>query len=799
MKKYLLYTALVYLIFVVYGSLVPLHFKSIPLEVAWQRFEDIRYLNLGIGSRADWVANILLFIPLAFLWTGVLWTNCSFIGKMFVSLFVGLFCTLLCVSIEFTQLFFPPRTVSLNDIIAECTGAVIGIAAWWFIGAKIVIWVDEWFSAQSSINNLDRYLQIYLAGLFFYNVMPLDLTISPIEIYHKWNEGRVILIPFGGLKEKLVVNLYEWSSEIALWIPVPLLWQRRGCLSCYQLWIRIFFAVVAIEFFQLFVYSRVTDVTDILLALAGGGLGIWIGGSFLAIGSNEKQGFKVPSHTFNKPLMLGVIGYILWCFILMLVFWYPFDFKLNHELVEDRLAGFFNIPFYSYYYGTEFRAVTEVFHKILFFMPLGGLLAFIARGKGYRHFSWGASLFVLTLSAFMIEVVQVLLPDKVISSTDLILEIMGGQVGFIIGRHFFSTDSFYRTYQNRVEHVGGSLRESWNNVEMEENLGNGELKTSAVPERLFFQKSWVILLFGMTFFTVGFLVIGQSSSIPYNIRELMGSDHALFRAFGLSLTVFWCFSFPAWFLLRTIKKELRSTLCIIYGVCIHSFFAWFLIRMTAPLESIHDIVGSPILALSAELEIFFRFFALFSIFSLASFGSVFWILVLVGSDKKLWVSGVLGFVVAAAMLPICYWIVVIDAATDNLTELMRNEGRSFSVIGFFIYMFLFGYVGSILSAIFALRRMRLFLWAAGLLLVSFPAGYALLNWATESVIFKYGSIFSAMQFLFSPDRTHFVTGNDLFTRFCFAHGALIALIIISQFPFWSNMANKYQLVYEKTI
>ena len=69
----LFFLALLYLVFVIYGSLVPLHFHAQPWAQAVARFRGIPYLDLGIGSRADWVANILLFIPLAFLWLGAMW------------------------------------------------------------------------------------------------------------------------------------------------------------------------------------------------------------------------------------------------------------------------------------------------------------------------------------------------------------------------------------------------------------------------------------------------------------------------------------------------------------------------------------------------------------------------------------------------------------------------------------------------------------------------------------------------------------------------------------------------------
>jgi len=64
--------ALVYTAFVIYGSLVPLEFRSIPWDEAVARFAAIPWLALGVGSRADWVANLILYIPVGYLLMGVL-------------------------------------------------------------------------------------------------------------------------------------------------------------------------------------------------------------------------------------------------------------------------------------------------------------------------------------------------------------------------------------------------------------------------------------------------------------------------------------------------------------------------------------------------------------------------------------------------------------------------------------------------------------------------------------------------------------------------------------------------------
>ena len=75
-KRTYITLSLCYLAFVIYGSLIPFQFRSLPIEEAINRFRHLPYLNLGIQSRADFVANILLFIPLSFFLMGVWRARC---------------------------------------------------------------------------------------------------------------------------------------------------------------------------------------------------------------------------------------------------------------------------------------------------------------------------------------------------------------------------------------------------------------------------------------------------------------------------------------------------------------------------------------------------------------------------------------------------------------------------------------------------------------------------------------------------------------------------------------------------
>ena len=118
--------AALYAAFVVYGSLLPLDYRAMPLDDALRQFERIPFLALGVASRADWVANGVLYLPLGFLLTR--WLMAALgprLGWAAWAPALGL-CVALAVGVEFAQLFFPPRTVSQNDLMAESLGSLLG-------------------------------------------------------------------------------------------------------------------------------------------------------------------------------------------------------------------------------------------------------------------------------------------------------------------------------------------------------------------------------------------------------------------------------------------------------------------------------------------------------------------------------------------------------------------------------------------------------------------------------------------------------------------------------------------------
>lgn len=428
-RRILVLAGLGYLLFVIYGSLVPLRFRPLPLSEAWTSFLNIRYLRLGIASRADWVANILLFVPLAFLWLGVLWPRKSRGLQAAASGLVLVAAVGLSAAIEFAQLFFPPRTVSLNDILAEGIGAGIGIALWLLAGPRFTRWMSEWPAVRGGRNLAERVLFIYLFLLFGYNLLPLDLTISPVEIYHKWRAGRLVLVPFGFPVPDPAQRIYDLATDVAVWIPAGFLLRFAGKRSGLSAWMLATGAAACLEILQVFVFSRVSDVTDVLTASIGAAGGVLLAG----VVSGRST---VPSAAPSMPRWLAwwTGAAAVWLAVVVVIFWYPFDFRFEPGFVRERLLSLWRAPFTTYYFGTEFRAATEVLHKVVFFLPGGALLAFLSlrveRSIRRRIIAAGGLAFI-GLVALAVEAGQAFLPSKVADLTDAGLETMGGILGYL--------------------------------------------------------------------------------------------------------------------------------------------------------------------------------------------------------------------------------------------------------------------------------------------------------------------------------------------------------------------------------
>lgn len=440
-RRHYLGAAVAMTLVAVYGSLVPLNYRPLDFQEALRRFAQVPFLSLGIESRADWVANILLFIPIGFGWLGAVAVDSRRVAwKCLAAGLVATGCAVLSVLLEFTQLWFPPRTVSQNDILAEMIGGMIGAILWLAVGQALTDWVRTYTSASRVKTQVDWLLEAYFLGLLVYSVMPLDLTISPEELVEKYRQGKIVLVPYAGMPRGFELA-YALFCNFLLFAPVGILvttWRTSARRPCRRIVASVAIAAavaLGIEAAQLLVYSRFSTTGDVITDTAGAIVGILAAHWWYR---SAKQGGEGQEKTPSGAgwMVAWLITAALYAVLLVVVFSAPFEILHDRQQWKLRYEGFWTVPFARLYYGTEFHALSQILRKVLFFVPLGSLLA--AAGFAPRLPAAIRRLFLTFLLllaaglAVAIELGQVFLVGHYADSTDAALYTTGTAVGMLV-------------------------------------------------------------------------------------------------------------------------------------------------------------------------------------------------------------------------------------------------------------------------------------------------------------------------------------------------------------------------------
>jgi VanZ family protein len=104
----------------------------------WHRCLATPFYDNGSDQRPDWIANLLLMVPLGLLCAGTFGAGRSLNARVAGDAFALLTCFGFVLTVKYLQLFLPPRTVSLNYIIAQSIGVAVGVGL--FQPVRAVAW-----------------------------------------------------------------------------------------------------------------------------------------------------------------------------------------------------------------------------------------------------------------------------------------------------------------------------------------------------------------------------------------------------------------------------------------------------------------------------------------------------------------------------------------------------------------------------------------------------------------------------------------------------------------------------------
>jgi len=356
-------------LFIVYGSLVPLEFQPLSLATAWQRLVEAPMLQIGVQGRADWVANGVLYFPFGLLGCVVLrGAGSSAARALFAALAAWLLALLLAVGVEFTQAFFPPRTVSRNDLIAEALGALAGA----------------------------------VAGLAAAPLLQRVATEGGPFLRRHWGPAyavafvAMVLFPYD-----LLLNAGEWANKLTG--PNVAWWLARGDPPAGALMVLakvVVEALTAVPLGAWWAATRVPARPGAAAALPwpqallyGAALGAVVELAQLAIGSGVSQGLSVPTRalgfaagllawhhagtlhveTVRAALRRATLPALLvYLPALTVLFGWWNGRWLDPMAAWQRLATEVHfVPFYYHYFTTEMRAVVSAAAAFVSYAPMG--------------------------------------------------------------------------------------------------------------------------------------------------------------------------------------------------------------------------------------------------------------------------------------------------------------------------------------------------------------------------------------------------------------------------------------------
>ncbi len=237
------------------------------------------------------------------------------------------------------------------------------------------------------------------------------------------------------------------------------------------------------------------------------------------------------------------------------------------------------------------------------------------------------------------------------------------------------------------------------------------------------RRSWLRLALAVAVVTLLMAIIVRIPAVPYNVRELFIGRHALQGPLIFALFLLWSAGAPRLAAVALVKwPYLHMAQPLVFlALAVPS---WLLLRYSVDAESLHDILGSPILGWSGDWELFGRYLALCAS---AIVPLVWWNVALEAAWGVRRAPALPHLALAAATaMPVLFLakVVIIDyASTDNLVELVANASAWPAVLSLFTLVALITLNGALLG--FWHRGRRLALCAVSAVLVVATALLAL--------------------------------------------------------------------------
>jgi len=390
-RNHFLALAALYASAMVYMSLVlgPTGFHYVPLgfDEAWDKFLSVRFVSHGSNERPDWIANMLMPVPLAF------FINSTFglgivTGRRVTGIVVTLSVTIVFIlAIKYAQLFFPPRTVTLNYITAQLIGAMLGVVAFQFSHTRLYPRLLRRFENGDGLTIVLGAYTVFLIG---YYLMPFDVTLSIGDLAARALELFDILFSVPGEGHNATYRLLLVVADTLTAIPLGMYLAVAGReRTTRRLVWRAIGVVLLIFFAQLFILGTEPFLVSLFYRGAGAIMGV------LFIQRIKGKDLRKRHYYFSRYLPVAIPVYLLLAMFVSGILssqWWTLDEATN--ALEPRQF----LPFWNFYIVSKAHAAQSLVVTAMIYAPIG-VMVWLRRGFWSSGTKFSASLaFSLSLA-----------------------------------------------------------------------------------------------------------------------------------------------------------------------------------------------------------------------------------------------------------------------------------------------------------------------------------------------------------------------------------------------------------------
>jgi VanZ family protein len=371
---------LVYALIVAYAStvigVVGLNFVPIGWDEAVHRFIQTQYVANDSTQRSDWMGNLVMAVPLGFLAAGWI-PGGRFMGIRWGAVAAFVLCGAFIVAVKFAQLYFPPRTVTLNYIVAQSIGALCGIVLYEVLRSPLA----TFGTVSSRLETLRMVLRVYTGLVIAFMLMPLDFALNAEDLTAQLDKLPNTFVNFSGEGRPVVVRVALAAASIVATAPIGALLTLMDRGRIYVG--RSIRSATGIGFcVMLGVYAATTLVISGAASLPSVGfrtIGIALGAWFMHWLTRQDP----------DELRYDLGDLVPWALPIYLVTLFAVNGLLSLDWIAPSTAAtdFYDLgllPLFNYYIVTKAQAAKNIVGHVVMYAPIGVMIWLRARDDGGR-------------------------------------------------------------------------------------------------------------------------------------------------------------------------------------------------------------------------------------------------------------------------------------------------------------------------------------------------------------------------------------------------------------------------------